>query len=344
MRAIHIDRFLENYEDLHVTEVTDPRCGDDEVLVEVRAVATNYVDLLYCRGKHQNNRKDILPPFTLGLEFAGIVLSAGRHVASSSSALKPGARVFGAHLGAFAERIAVPPTALHTIPSGWTFAQAAGLAATAPVSYGALIARAGLRAGETVLVHGAAGGLGLMAVQIAKAAGARVIATASGTVKGDVARRFGADLVVDYTSKQGMDWHRVVLDATGGKGVDVVFDSVGLVGQSVRCTKERGRVLIVGFAGREEGDKIEEVAMNRFLLKQAVVIGYRWGATQRLIPEENSRVWEELTSLLEKGFVKPTVFDKSYRGLDDVPIALRDLAARKVWGKAVVRVGSEANL
>lgn len=155
------------------------------------------------------------------------------------------------------------------MPDNWTFAEAAGLAATAPVSYGALMLRAELKQGETVLIHAAAGGLGLMAVQIAKSAGARVIATAGSKRKLAVAKSFGADECIDYSSG---NWWQTVLKATDGHGVAVVFDPVGLVDKSLKCLKQKGRILVVGFAGTE--GKLEKIAMNRVLLRQARVIGY----------------------------------------------------------------------
>ena len=137
------------------------------------------------------------------------------------------------------------------------------------MSYGALILRGKLKEGETVLIHAAAGGLGLMAVQIAKAFGARVIATAGSKEKLDIARRFGADECINYRDNA---WWDQVLAATGGLGVDVVYDPVGLVDKSLKCLKQKGRVLIVGFAGSE--GNLEKIGMNRVLLKQAVLIGY----------------------------------------------------------------------
>lgn len=167
--------------------------------------------------------------------------------------------MFGGSLGSYAQLIAVKESLLRPIPKHWDFASAAGLAATAPVSYGALITRGRLKAGETVLIHAAAGGLGLMAVQIAKAIGATVIATASTKEKLDVARRFGADEGINYT--ETLDWWKEVLEATNGQGVDVVYDPVGLVDRSLKCLKHRGRILVVGFAGTE--GNLERIAMNR---------------------------------------------------------------------------------
>ena len=144
-----------------------------------------------------------------------------------TSKFSPGDHVFGGALGAYAEQISVKEASVHSIPKNWSFADAAALGATAPVSFGALIMRGQLKKGETVLVHAAAGGLGLMAVQIAKAVGARAIATASTREKLDVATRFGADETVNYSTNDA--WYKEVLELTNGEGVDVVFDSVGLV-------------------------------------------------------------------------------------------------------------------
>ncbi|CZT09682.1 related to quinone reductase [Rhynchosporium graminicola] len=312
MKAILIAKFVETVKEVKISEVPTPEPKDDEVLIRIAAAGVNFVDLLYARGKHQNNRSLITPPFILGLEFAGTVISSPCISGTPSSpSLKVGTRVFGGSLGSYASHIICKPSSLLHIPEKWTFTQAASLAATAPVSYGALILRGRLQKGETVLIHAAAGGLGLMAVQIAKAVGARVIATASTTQKLEVARGLSE-----------------------GKGVHVVFDPVGLVGQSLNCLRQRGRILLVGFVGRE-GD-LESVAMNRVLLRQAQIIGYRYDETDRIDPAETARIWQELKALWESGKLKPSVYKKEYRGLESVVHAMKDLESRKVWGKAVI--------
>ena len=239
-------------------------------------------------------------------------------------------------MGAFAETIVVDEESLHRIPEGWSFEEACGLGATAGVSYGALIGRAKVQKGEWVMITGASGGLGLMAVQVAKAVGARVVAAVGNSEykeeKEEVCRRYGADKVVFI--QEG--WEKKVLGITGEKGVDVVFDSVGTVESSIRCLAHFGRVILIGFAGR--GGEMEKVAMNRILLKQAVVIGYRYGETDRRSPEETRMVWKRLMEMIEKGLIKPTVYKEKYYGLEDVPRAMDDLAARKLWGKAVIHV------
>jgi NADPH2:quinone reductase len=254
----------QNITDLHVSNEASPTCrSENDVLVNITHAGLNHVDLLYCRGKHQNNRSLVTPPFILGLEFAGIIAAA-----PGSSTFKPGDRVLGGGVGGFAEQIVVKENTLRKVPDGWSLEDAAGIAATAPVSYGALVQLANVKKGETVLVHAAAGGLGVMAVQIARALGAAVIGTVGSAGKENVVKALGAT-VVRYDVD---DWEQQVLDLTGGLGVDVVYDSLGLVEKSIRCLKFAGRIIIIGFAGLE--GKMEKVAMNRILLKSARVFGY----------------------------------------------------------------------
>jgi NADPH:quinone reductase-like Zn-dependent oxidoreductase len=201
MKAIAIKRFVENYSDLHVSDVPPP--SSDEILVNITHAGLNHVDLLYARGKHQNNHSGLVaPPFILGLEFAGIVASAPTH-----SRFRAGDRVWGSGVGAFAEQIGVRESALQRVPEGWSLEDVAGLgAATAPVSYGALVHVAKVKEGETVLVHAAAGGLGVVACQVARAMGARVIATVGSVEKANVVRKLGVDAVVRYDEPQLMSY------------------------------------------------------------------------------------------------------------------------------------------
>lgn len=220
------------------------------------------------------------------------------------------------------------------------------------MSYGALVTRAQLHAGETVLVLGAAGGLGCMAVQVAARAvpanggygRCRVIAVASSPEKCAVARRCGADVCIDTsdTSSNKPWWERVLAVTPQGRGVDVVFDSVGLVGNSLRCLAHRGRVLVVGFAARDD-TTLEQVAMNRVLLKQATLIGYRYGESQRRDPDENRQIWQALEGIMAAGVIQPVVYKQPYRGLEAVADALHDIANRRVWGKAIVDVDGGAD-
>ncbi|KAI0188114.1 quinone oxidoreductase [Xylaria flabelliformis] len=343
MKAIVINHFVESYNEIQVSNIPIPEPRDDEILIQVKAAGVNFVDTLYARGKHQNNRRHIKPPFTLGLEFSGIVLSSPQN-----SPFPPGSHVFGSHSGCYAEYILIPSPSpsssspssssslLHQIPTGWTFASAASIAATLPVSHGALVRTGNLLAGETVLIHAAAGGLGLAAVQVAKATGCKVIGTAGTDEKCSIAMRYGADACINYRTET--EWWEKVLEMTDGKGVDIVFDTVGLVNLSLKCLAHRGRILVVGFAGREGGRDMEDVKMNRVLLKQAQILGYRYGETSRRYPEETKEIWRDVYQMIEEGAFKPTLFGKTYMGLESVPEALADVASRKVWGKAVIQV------
>ncbi|EXJ64360.1 hypothetical protein A1O7_00696 [Cladophialophora yegresii CBS 114405] len=329
MKAIHITEFVQANSELRVTEIPAPVPDPDKVLVNITHSALNHVDLLYARGKHQNNHIGLVkPPFVLGIEFAGTVASAPR-----GCLFKTGDHVWGTGVGGFAEQIAVPASALFRLPTGWTLHDAAGLGAgTAPVSYGAMIRTAGVKAGQTVLVHAAAGGLGVVAVQIAHAVGARVIGTVGSEEKAEVVQKLGVLGVVRY-DRDG--WEKDVLKLTNGVGVDSVYDTVGLVEKSIRCLKFGGNIVIAGFAGL--GGKMETLAMNRVLLKSAKLLGYRFGETGRRDPAENEEVWRGLNEMLESGKIKPVVC-ATYPGLESVPKALDDLASRRVWGKVVIEI------
>ena len=266
MKAIHISRFTRNLLDIIPSETPTPTPkGKQTVHVQITHAAVTHVDLLYAQGLHQNNKRHVTPPFILGTEFAGIVISA-----PPSSAIKPGTRVFGGGLGAFAEQICVAEDSVRRVPQQWSNAEACAVGASGAVSYGALHGVAHLRAGESVCVLGASGGLGVMAVQIAKACGAHVIAVVGSDVKADMVRRIGADEVVSYTEPR---WEDAVRGKSpGARGVDVVYDAIGAVESGIRCLKYRGRLVIVGFAARE--GKMENVRANRILLKSAMVHGY----------------------------------------------------------------------
>lgn len=198
------------------------------------------------------------------------------------------------------------------------------------------IFRADLVTGDWVLVHAAAGGVGLAAVQIAKAFGATVIATAGTPHKLAVAQRFGADHAVDYRQK---DWPEQVKKLTPkGRGVDIVYDPVGLIAQSMKCTAWNGRLLVIGFAAGE----IEKMATNRILLKNVSVVGLHWGAYTTNEPEMIDVVWDGIFKLVKEGKFRGTCFtDEEYVGLDAVPRALKALGARDTWGKVVVKVPQE---
>ena len=241
--------------------------------------------------------------------------------------------MFGAAQGGYATHICATEKALRPVPKGWGFVDAAGLMVTAPTSYGALVVRAGVKEGDYVLVHAAAGGVGLAAVQIAKAFGATVIATAGSARKLEVAKGFGADYAIDYNQKW---WEEKVKKLTPrGRGVDIVYDPVGMVNTSLKCTAWNGRILVIGFAA---GD-IEKVAMNRVLLKNVSLVGLHWGMYTREEPETIEEVWSGLFRLMDEGKFKGTVYsDQAFSGLETVSDALVMLGRRETWGKVVISV------
>lgn len=222
------------------------------------------------------------------------------------------------------------------MPANWTFFESAGLFVTAPTSYGALVQRAGVKKGDYVLVHAAAGGVGLAAVQIAKAFGAIVIATAGTAHKLSVAKAFGADHGINYNEK---DWPQQVQKLTpGGRGVDIVYDPVGLVDLSTKCIAWNGRILVVGFAA----GNIEKLALNKVLLKNISIVGIHWGVYATKEPETVEKVWEGIFKLISEGKFRGTVFtDKEYMGLEKVGEALGALSQRDTWGKVVIKVPQE---
>ena len=311
-----------------MTDVPTPKPSPNAYLIAIHASATNFFDLLQIRGKYQHQPP---LPWVGGAEFAGEVLAVPTN--GKASKFKVGDRVFGTAQGGYATHVLAAELSLRKIPAGWDYMGAAGLMVTAPTSYGGLVIRAGIKKGDWVLVHAAAGGVGLSAVQIAKAKGAIVIATAGSRRKLEVAKEFGADYAIDYTAT---DWPEQVKKLTpGGKGVDIVYDPVGMVDKSLKCTAWNGRILIIGFAA----GAIEKVAMNRVLLKNVSLVGLHWGMYAKEEPATVERVWREIEELMVAGKFKPTVFtDEKFVGLERVGTALEMLGQRDTWGKVVVQV------
>ncbi|GAA5853673.1 hypothetical protein JCM8547_007408 [Rhodosporidiobolus lusitaniae] len=311
-----------------LVECPEPKTGENEVLVDVHYAGLNV--LLQIEGRYQHK-----PPFPYiaGAEFSGIV-SANSPIPDGCDFVPGKTRVFGAGQGAYAEKIAVDYRKILTVPNGMGLDEAAGLYVTYPTSYAGLVNRARTQEGEWVLVHAAAGGVGLAAVQIAKALGAKVIATASSTRKLDVAKRHGADFLVDY-SKEG--WQKEVMRITEGHGADVIYDPVGLIVPSLKCIAWNGRAVIVGFAG----GTIEKIPANLLLLKNVAAMGVHWGAYVKNEPNAIPEVWNALLDLFATKKVRGIVYDKVFGGLEAVPEGLKALGARETWGKAVVKVKKE---
>jgi NADPH2:quinone reductase len=319
---------IQGPDELQITDLPDPVPTKDQYTVQIHATATNFFDLLQIAGKYQHQPP---LPWISGSEFSGVIVSVP--TSKNSPKYKVGDKVFGASQGGYATKVCAREETLLPVPEGWSFFEAAGLFVTAPTSYGALVTRAKVKAGDWVLVHAAAGGVGLAAVQIAKAFGATVIATAGSPRKLDVAKSFGADHVVDYNDPK---WPEIVKNLTPGKkGVDIVYDPVGMVDKSTKCTAWNGRILIIGFAA----GNIEKVAMNKVLLKNISLVGLHWGAYAINEPTEIPKVWAGIFELIKHKKFRGTVFtDKEYVGLESVPEALKSLGSRGTWGKVVVKV------
>jgi NADPH:quinone reductase-like Zn-dependent oxidoreductase len=324
---------MQDLGELKSQDIVSPTSGSkDNIAIKITHAAVTHVDLLYAQGLHQNNRRHVKPPFILGTEFAGIVTSS-----APSSSLKPGTRVFGGGLGSYAEAIWVPESAVRRVPEQWSLAEACAVGASGAVSYGALVSVAQVKRDETVLVLGASGGLGVMAIQIAKALGAKVIAVVGSQEKAEVVRKIGADGVVDYHDDKWED--KVKALTKDGEGVDVVYDGIGAVESGVKCLKYRGRLVIVGFAAR--GGNIENVRANRILLKSVMVHGYRFGEDGRHDPRRTKDVWDGFMKLVDEGNIAPVIYKENYLGLGSVARALEDAKTHKAWGRAVLRIDEE---
>lgn len=334
------DQFLKGPLDLQVITLPTPSPSPSDYLIQIRSAGTNFFDLLQIQGKYQHQPP---LPWIGGAEFAGTVLAIPTSKSASQARFKVGDRVFGATQGAYATHILAPEHTLLPVPNGWSFEDAAGLFVTAPTSYGGLVHRANVQPGDWVLVHAAAGGVGLAAVQIAKGKGATVIATAGTERKRQIAREFGADHVIDYRNtgwpeevKKLCAQHRT---GNGKAGVDIVYDPVGMIDASLKCVAWNARLLVIGFAA----GKIEKVALNRVLLKNVSIVGLHWGQYARFEKDTVGTVWNGIFDLVAQGKFKGTAFkDESFVGLESVPRALQALGGRETWGKVVVKVIDEA--
>jgi NADPH2:quinone reductase len=309
--------------ELRVSEIPEPEAGPGALQVEVRAAGCNFFDTLIVQGKYQV-KPDF--PFTPGGEISGVVKGVGEGV----EGFAVGDRILaGVQVGGFAETAVVPTSLAHRLPEGMSFEEGAAIPIIYPTSYAALIFRANLQAGETLLVHAAVGGVGSAAVQIGKALGARVIATVGGGEKAEIARDLGADEVIDYRVD---DFVARVSEITDGNGADVIYDPVGgdVFDGSLKCIAWNGRLIVVGFAG----GRIPEVKVNRILLKNIAVTGVHWGAYLLKEPARVPETFEGIFSLYRDGKIKPLIYN-SY-ALEDLPSALAELASRKTHGKLII--------
>ncbi|MDQ1832526.1 NADPH:quinone oxidoreductase family protein [Massilia scottii] len=308
---------------LVVEQVAAPVAGPGQVLLDVKAAGVNFPDVLIIQGKYQFKPE---LPFTPGSELSGVVSALGEGVTN----VRLGDRVIAfTAQGAFAQQIVVPAQAVMPMPPGMDFDTAAAITLTYGTSHHAVVDRAALKAGETMLVLGAAGGVGLAAIEIGKALGARVIAAASTDDKLAVCRAHGADATINYSNE---DLREAIKAATDGKGPDVIYDPVGGIyaEPAFRSIGWRGRYLVVGFAN---GD-IPKLPLNLTLLKGASLMGVFWGEFAKREPKANMAAMRELMGWLAEGKIRPRISGRY--ALEQTAQALNDMAARKVTGKVVI--------
>lgn len=309
---------------LVVEDLPDVVPGPGEVAIDVQAAGVNFPDVLIIQNKYQF-KPDL--PFTPGSELAGVIRAVGEGVTN----VKVGDKVLAfVSRGAFAQQIAVPAQTIMPMPPGLDFDTAAAVTLTYGTSHHAVVDRAQLKAGETMLVLGAAGGVGLAAIEIGKALGARVIAAASSDEKLAVCKDHGADATINYSTE---DLREAIKAATDGKGPDVIYDPVGGIyaEPAFRSIAWRGRYLVIGFANGE----IPKLPLNLPLLKGASIVGVFWGEFARREPKANLAAMRELMGWMAEGKIRPHISGRY--PLAETARALNDMAARKVTGKVVIQ-------
>jgi len=307
---------------LTVQEVASPKPGPKQVLVDIKAAALNFPDALMVQGLYQ-----VKPPlpFSPGSEFAGVITAVGAEV----TRFKPGDRVIAAGLGGFAEEGVSDAERVMLLPPGMDFETGASFVLTYCTSLHGLRDCGRLQAGETLLVLGAAGGVGVAAIEIGKAMGARVIAAASSDEKLALCKQLGADETINYATENLRDR---INELTGKRGVDVVYDPVGgaYTEPAVRAMAWGGRLLVIGFAAGE----IPKIAINHLLLKERSLVGVYWGDSVRHNPQQHLNNVKQLVEWFAAGKVKPVISERV--PLSGATAAMARLASRQVMGKVVV--------
>ena len=324
MKAIICDEWCKP-EELKFIDVASPKVEKDTVKIDIYAAGLNFPDTLIIQGKYQFKPAF---PFSPGSELAGVVTEVGREVKN----FKSGDRVMAAFShGAFAEEICVPEKKLTKIPDKMDFVTAASMSLTYGTSAYALFQRANIKKEDTILIHGAAGGVGITALEISKNIGSKVIVTAGTNEKLEILKKYGADLCINYSKGE---FKEKVKEFTDGKGADIIYDPVGgdVFDQSLRCIAWNGKLLVVGFAS----GKIPSAPANLPLLKNCSVVGVFWGAWTEREPQGHQQNMKKVFAWWQEGKISPKI--SKVFPLQDTKDAMYSLINREVIGKAVIKV------
>ena len=322
MRALVCHEMTEDLSGVEVRDVTVPKPGPDEVLIKVHATSINYPDILLCQGKYQLKLE---PPFTPGMDISGTVEALGEDV----NDFDIGDEVCGgARFGGFAEYAVVKAAGLQRKPKNFSHEEAASYSAAYLTAYVALVRRGSLKAGETLLVHGASGGVGMAAVDVGKLLGATVIATGGSDEKLAKVKAYGADHVINISG----GFREEVKTLTGGRGADVIYDPVGgdVFDESVRCIAFGRRLLVIGFTS----GRIASLPTNMALIKGFSLVGVRAGEYGRKFPNLGQENVHQICDWARTGQTRPYVH--ATLQLDKTVAGFRMLLAREVVGKVVI--------
>lgn len=326
MRAVVCEDLAADFSRVALKDLPIPEPAEGEVRIRVAAASLNFPDLLMLRGEYQFKPA---PPFTVGMDLAGVVDAVGPGVA-----MQPGQRVAGGtKTGAFADYAICPAASLHPVPDAMSAQQAAAYPAAYTTAYVSLVERAQLQPGETLLVHGASGGVGMASLDVGRILGAAVIATTASPAKAEALKSAGAHHVIVLGDRPGDNFREQVKALTNGRGADVIFDPVGgdIFDESTRCIAFNGRLLVIGFAG----GRIASVNTNIPLIKGFSVIGVRAGEYSRQLPERGRIVRDQIWRWAAEGVTQPTVFAEL--PLERWREAFELMRDRRLVGKVILR-------
>ncbi len=326
MRAVVCEALAQDFSHIALRDVAIPEPGRGEARVRVEAASLNFPDLLMIKGEYQFKPE---PPFTVGMDLAGTIDAVGPDVS-----LRPGARVAGgAKTGAFADFAIAPASNLHPVPDSMAAPLAAAYPAAYTTAYVALVERGQLQRGETLLVHGASGGVGMATLDVGRLLGAKVIATTASEQKAKALEAAGAHAVIVLGPRPGDAFREQVKALTDGRGADVIFDPVGgdVFEESTRCIAFNGRLLVIGFAG----GRIASVNTNIPLIKGFSVVGVRAGEYGRRFPDRARIIQEQIWRWAAEGRTRPTIFAEL--PLENWREAFALMRERRLVGKVVLR-------